>query len=204
MEDEEWRRGSLFPVVVRVRCDPESTVKGQFFQNVMHVALNSVCRQIHSFCDILVAPSFTNQKDDLPFTCCHSYGIGDLPNSSSACMIGNIREERPHQQRWEDLYPASHRTNRFENFVEGRGLKDESGSTSLHKLHDVLLRRNKTQPDDIDMGQLLCQVLHNTEITFTSQPHIHKNDVWFQFLGTKDDVPGPNRGRNDFEIRLLV
>jgi hypothetical protein len=81
------------PLVADIGCYLQSAAQGQLFQNVVHVALHRICRDVEFLGDLLVAQAVGNQCNDSPFTLCHADSTGRSDPSPFECLINNMKKK---------------------------------------------------------------------------------------------------------------
>src|SRR5687767_12333635 len=107
--------------LMRVRGDLEPGVQGEFGEHIVHVSLYRVQRDVEPHADLLVAQSFPQQRDDLPFALRHRCRAraGQAPPCRSGCgdrCLGNA------ERRGRNRDAVGHRSKRPDE-VGGRRVR---------------------------------------------------------------------------------
>src|SRR5438445_7664595 len=126
-------------------------MQSQFLEDVVHVALHSVRREVKAPRDFLVAQAFHYKADDFPFTSSHPYRSYSL--TSCDRPLRDLREKRPRQGFWEYRRAVCHSVDCANEVRQCGILQNEARNTNLYVLDQVLLNGKEVHEDHSCAGR---------------------------------------------------
>jgi len=186
---------------VGVGRDLETSVQGEFFEDVVHVTLDSVRGNVKSTGDLLVAKALVNQTDDLPLTPGHPHGGHGL--TSLDRLPGNLREQRSSKGRWQDSCAVGHGADRTDKVIDRGILQDETCNACSHELDDVLLHWKKIHDDHRGAWRRFLNSFHDAQAGLMPESQIDKDNIRVS-VSRVLDVKTAVRTGNDREVGALA
>src|SRR5579864_6597232 len=203
----EWpslaSRGLPAPSRVGKGGDLQASMECKFFQDIVHVALDRVNRDVQPRGHFLVAQALAEQVDHLAFPLGQPHAFQNRGSATAHGLPSDLAEERSRQFGRQHVGAVRHRADGPEEIVKRRVLHDEAGGARAHEGGNILLDRQQTHDDHSGLRNLLADGRRHAQAVVGLQAEIQEDHPGFGFPYLPERLFDVPRRGEDPEIRLL-
>src|ERR1044072_823840 len=164
-------------LLVRVRRDLEPAVQRQLLQNVVHVTLYGVRRDVEALGDFLVAEPLGDEIGDLLLPLGHADRRHHRGVAQHGPLLGDVREQGPRQRGRDDVAAVGDLADGVDEIFERGILRDETVGTALDEIDDVFFFRQHVHHDDARVRRRFLDALDQTLAAVPPQRGVYQHDV---------------------------